>query len=120
MLKFINTAKTAASFKDGCFFLSSAEDWASIGDGPTRGAVLAWLAKGNTPAPADTPDPKQIAQGKISMIESQNMLPRVVREYLLADFADKAVKAGLDPMLLPAYAKLKALDDQIKALRAQL
>lgn len=81
---------------------------------------LAWIAKGNTPAPADVPDLKQVAHGKISALESQNMLPRVVREYLLADFADKAVKAGLDPMLLPAYAKLKVLDDQIKVLRAQL
>lgn len=83
-------------------------------------AYLRWLAEGNTPEPADVPDPKQIAQGKITTLESQNMLPRVVREYLLADFADKAIKAGLDPMLLPAYAKLKALDDQIKTLRAQL
>lgn len=81
---------------------------------------LRWIAAGNTPEPADVPDPKQVAQGKISALEAQNMLPRVVREYLLTDFTDKAVKAGLDPMLLPAYAKLKALDDKIKTLRAQL
>lgn len=81
---------------------------------------LRWVDAGNTPEPADAPDPKQIAHGKINYLESQSMLPRVVREYLLADFADKAVKAGLDPMLLPAYVKLKALDDQIKTLRAQL
>lgn len=98
-------------------------DGASIPADPANNdyaEYLRWIAKGNTPASADVPDPKQVAQGKISALESQNMLPRVVREYLLADFADKAVKAGLDPMLLPAYTKLKALDDQIKVLRAQL
>lgn len=120
MLKYTNTAKTAAQFNGAFFQLAAPEDWKSIGDGPTRDAVLAWLAKGNTPAPADVPDPKQVAQGKISALEAQNMLPRVVREYVLGAFKTEAQKAGLDPMLLPAYVKLKALDDQISALRAQL
>lgn len=104
-------------------FITRLSDSASIPPDPDNSdyaEYLHWLSEGNTPTPADVPDPKLAAQGKISALESQNMLPRVVREYLLADFADKAVKAGRDPMLLPAYAKLKALDDQIAALRAQL
>lgn len=53
MLKFTNTTKTAAAFNGAFFSLEAPEDWASIGDGPTRQAVLAWLAEGNTPESAD-------------------------------------------------------------------
>ena len=60
MLKFTNQEKTAATFNGSSFVLASAEDLGSIGDGPTREAVLAWLALGNTPLPADPPTPQQI------------------------------------------------------------
>lgn len=79
---------------------------------------ITWLADGNTPAPADPPDTKAEAQAEINNKERANMLPRVVREYLLGDFEAKALAAGLLPTLLPAYVKIKALDDQIKVLRA--
>lgn len=55
MLKFTNTQKTAAVFNGAFFSLESPEDWKSIGDGPTRDAVFAWLAKGNTPLPVYVP-----------------------------------------------------------------
>lgn len=64
-------------------------------------------------------DPKVDAQEQIDRLEKRELLPRVVREYMLGDFAAKAQAAGQDPMLLPAYAKLKALDNQIKVLRAK-
>lgn len=57
MLKYTNTQKTAASFNGAYFTLSAPEDWESIGDGPTRRAVLDWLAAGNTPEPADPAPP---------------------------------------------------------------
>lgn len=57
---------------------------------------------------------------KIAAMESQYLLPRAVREFMLGALKAEAAKAGLDPMLLPAYTKLKAMDDQIVALRAQL
>lgn len=79
---------------------------------------LAWVAAGNTPDPADpAPNP---ASGQIVALERKEMLPRVVREYLLGDFAVKAAAAGKSPTELPAYVKLKALDDQIATLRTQL
>jgi len=66
------------------------------------------------------PTESQLAAAEIVRLEAASMMPRVVREYLLADLKDKAVKAGLNLMLLPAYVKVKALDDQIAALRAKL
>ena len=81
---------------------------------PVDDAELAELRK---PAPVD---PKIEAAAKISALESQTLLPRVVREYIMGAFKAEALKLGLDPMLLPAYVKVKALDDQIAALRAQL
>lgn len=81
---------------------------------------LRWVGEGNAPEPADVPDPKQEALSKISGLESQTLLPRVTREFILGAVKAEAQKAGLDPMALPAYVKLKALDDQIIALRALL
>ena len=63
MLKFTNTTRTAAQFKDAFFSLDAADNWQSIGDGPTRTAVLAWLDAGNTPEPADVaPPPSPLEQ----------------------------------------------------------
>lgn len=56
MLKFNNIDKTSATFDGVTLALASPEDWESIGDTPTREAVLHWLSEGNTPEPADVPD----------------------------------------------------------------
>lgn len=55
MLKFTNPEKTAAQFNNVFFSLTTPENWQSIGDSPTREAVLAYLEEGNTALPADTP-----------------------------------------------------------------
>jgi len=81
---------------------------------------LRWLSNGNTPTPADTPDPKLQAAADIQALESGDMISRLVREYLLADLEAKAVKSGVDPRIFPAYVKLKARDEQISALRVLL
>ena len=49
MLKYTNIEKTEAQFNGAFFSLAAPEDFTSIGDGPTREAVLSWLAKGNVP-----------------------------------------------------------------------
>lgn len=50
MLKFTNIEKTSVNFNDASFTLTSPEDWESIGDGPTRESILAWLSvEGNVP-----------------------------------------------------------------------
>ncbi len=51
MIKYTNEEKTAAVFNDIAFSLATPDDWDSIGDTPTREAVLEWLDKGNTPSP---------------------------------------------------------------------
>lgn len=93
--------------------------------GPNDGNYEPCLSDGRTLSieaddPALTPNAKLLAASQISTLEAKTLLPRVVRECLLAEFEDKADKAGLDPTLLPAYVKLKALDEQIAELRAQL
>lgn len=57
---------------------------------------------------------------RIDALERQHMLPRAVREFMLAVVAERAVAGGQSPTVLPAFVKLKALDDQIAALRSQL
>ena len=70
MLKFINQQKTSARFFDAFFSLAAPEDWNSIGDGPTREKVKAWLTAGNTPEPADH-EPAPIDQADIDNLEKQ-------------------------------------------------
>lgn len=69
-------------------------------------------------------DPKVAAAAEIKRLETESMIPRVTREFMLADVEEKALAKGLTLEQLIAanagYRKLKALDDQIKALRAQL
>ena len=40
--------------------LSAPNDWASIGDGPTREAVLEWIAAGGVPEPYQPPAPPDV------------------------------------------------------------
>ena len=83
-----------------------------------RAEYTKWLAAGNTPDPAD-PEPMPSAQSQIDALERGDLIPRDVREFMLSSIAKQAQAEGKDPMLLPAYAKLRARDDQIKALRAK-
>jgi len=73
MLKYTNTEKTSATFNGASFGIDAPENWASIGDTPTREAVLAWLAEGNTPEPADTipePTPAQLRKRELAELST--------------------------------------------------
>lgn len=89
MLKISNIEKTSYSFNGTHFNVTLTEsgepDWNSIGDGPTREAVLAWLADGNMPEPAFTE--AQLAEMTISKLVSsielaiQSLLDTTARTY---------------------------------------
>jgi hypothetical protein len=127
MLKFTNTEKTSATFNGASFSLDAPENWASIGDTPTREAIMAWLAEGNTPEPADpipVPTQAQIAQDQINAIEAKTMMNRAVREGMLAMTEFAAATQKITPDILyqqnAAYKAVKNVDNQIRQLRALL
>ena len=71
----------------------------------------AWVAVGNTPDPVPMPTPdeqKSDLLGQIAALESSSLMPRALRDIILKDSTSAA------------YAKTKALDDQITALREQI
>lgn len=134
MIKFTNQERTSAIFNESTFIsLSAPEDWDSIGDGPTREAVKAWLAAGNVPQPVDEPNPNEAILAQIAAIEAKTMVPRVVREALLLmaqDLAEReatqltaAGKPTTKEELLAenvGYLRTLSVDNQIKQLRGQL
>lgn len=67
MLKYTNQEMTAAEFNGAFFSLDRPSAWTGIGDTPTREAVLAWLAEGNTPEPADQVENPRIAEIKAQL-----------------------------------------------------
>lgn len=75
---------------------------------------LAWVGQGNTPAPADIPDPKIAIRQRISDLEREQLMPRATREFMLLFLEANGMTA------IPAYAVGKAFDNVIIALRNQL
>lgn len=84
---------------------------------------LEWRAAGNTPEPADPPV-QPTPQEKIDALERESMIPRITREFMLAQAVVTAAAQGIDEPTLYAnnigYRKLKDLDNQIIALRSQI
>lgn len=89
---------------------------------------LAWVADGNTADPADVPDPKLAIQAEIDTLEASTYLTRGARELHLrlmlqdAQAQATAQNTTVDAVLatVPYYGKLKAIDEQVAALRSQL
>ena len=125
MLKFTNTANTAASFNASSFSLDAPEDWASIGDGPTRDAVIAWLDAGNKPEPADAL-PAQPAIDQIRALEAQasDVMAKASRQFMIAVKLKEAdANGGTHDALMKAdadYNKLVTLKALIVPLREQM
>lgn len=80
MLKYTNKEKTSAQFNGASFSLTAPDDFASIGDGPTRGAVLKWLLEDNTPEPYVTP-PVDIQALIVSAVQARLDAFAVTRNY---------------------------------------
>ena len=118
MIKYTNTQKTAAQFNGAFFSLAAPEDFESIGDGPTREAVLDWLSQeGNVPtpyvAPPEPPKPftsleyldlfteaEQLAVATAAMTNASAKL--WYDRMLAANFitlADERTEAGLDALV---------------------
>ena len=77
-------------------------------------AYLAWIAEGNTPEPADIPDPKEAIKAQIASLEQAQLMPRATREFMLLFVETNNLTA------MPGYGPLKAFDAEIVALRNQL
>jgi len=86
-------------------------------DAPAYADLIALVEASIQPLAPIPPIP---ALQQIAVLESATLLPRVTREFMLISFAAQAAAAGIDPMTSPAYAKLKALDDQIAVLRKSI
>ena len=73
------------------------------------------------PTETQTAQHNAAIDAQIDALERVQQLPRVVREYLLTDFAAKAAAQGMtEPQLYAAsvaYKKVKDFDQQIRALR---
>jgi len=126
MIKFTNTTKTAAQFNGAAFSLAAPEDWQSIGDGPTREAVLAWLADSNTPLPADIPPiyiPTTVtmAQAQLALLAAGHLdaveaaVAQMPREAQILWRKANTVVRG-DPLMVQLAALLGLTDAQIDAL----
>ena len=59
-------------------------------------------------------DPKDAIRAEIVQLETAQLMPRVTREFMLLYME---INGGTG---VPGYAPLKAFDEQVKALRAQL
>ena len=81
-------------------------------------AYLAWVAEGNTPDPADVPDPKAAIRSEILNLERTQLLPRATREFMLLAMEAQAPAEVL--ALNPGYVAVKAFDNLIAEQRAQL
>ena len=70
-IKYTNAEQTAilinGSVSTG---LSAPGAWESIGDGPTREAVLAWIAAGNVPEPYPQPTAAEVAEAKRRQLQA--------------------------------------------------
>lgn len=63
-------------------------------------------------------DPKDAIRAQIKQLESEQLMPRATREFMLLFMETQFTPEVLE--LNPGYMAVKAFDNQIKDLRAQL
>jgi hypothetical protein len=111
-LKYTNKERTAATFNGASFALTAPDDWDSIGDGPTREAVLAWLAAGNEAQPIDPPTFAQLVDANTAAIQAE--LDRRARERgydNIVSACSYAAQAAGEPFQAEGVAYLKWRSD---------
>jgi len=87
-------------------------------DAPAYADLIATVEAGVKPPIPPTPaEINASINAQIAGLEQATLMPRATREFMLTFFAATASSQGVDPMTSPAYVKVKALDDQIAALR---
>jgi hypothetical protein len=105
-------------------------DNASIPADPANADYALYLqevSEGATVLPVDPIDPNIAIMGQISSIESTTMVPRITREFMMRtieDYANRTATTDLTAAQILAkdfgYQRIKAVDDQVKKLRASL
>ena len=85
-------------------------------DGSSQSCLASTLPEGTVILPADPP--ARDISAEIAELERSNLMPRATREFMLsfmeASFAPEQLSANA------GYQKVKAFDQQIRALRALL
>lgn len=105
-------------------------DGADIPIEPTNSDYQQFLkdqAAGAIVLPVDIPNPNDAINARIIQIESATQVPRIVRESLMRAEERAAIQDATSTntaaMILSAnfgYQKVKSVDDQVRALRAQI
>ncbi len=72
------------------------------------------------PAPVVVVNPNDAVLAQIAAIEAATMVPRVTREFMMRVAEKDAAATGTDLAHDAAYQRVKAVDDQVRALRARL
>lgn len=101
--------------------------WLDPGDDPkqwlTEDCVLITDDEANSISAKYKPNKlteSEITISEIVKLESQHLLPRVTREFMLAHYENTALQENISPNKYPAYRKIKELDDNIKDLRKRI
>lgn len=96
---------TVLRLSDGA---SIPEDWGNT----DYQAYQLWLSAGNTPLPADEPDPKEVARAALLALEQATQMNRLSREFMLVSMQDLAQRQSV---LLAAAGQTVTPEDILNA-----
>lgn len=101
-------------FRDAGDGFYAASDWVSPSEGWQELTEAEWLLSN----PQVVGNPSDAIRAQIDALERQQLMPRATREFMLMFMELNAPAEVL--AVNPGYQAVKAFDEQIKALRAQL